>query len=143
MNGCASMLLAVEPGEARGETVARGGVEVRLRVIEVHPRGEVLDRRGELAHEAEPERGVRDLVDDGRARGQHAELDAEVRLAVLRDAVAGAVPAVDRAVVEAERLQLRDLAAVEDGVRVLLVLGADERAEARDVVLEDVERRRP
>src|SRR5690242_17859741 len=62
-----------------------------------------------------------------------------MRLAVLRDPVAGAVPSVDGAVVQPKRAQVGDGAAIERSKRVFLVARRDERAETRDVLLEDVD----
>jgi hypothetical protein len=56
-------------------------------------------------------------------------------------AEARAVPPVDGAVVQAQRLELGELAAVQHLERLLVELGADERAEARDVLAEDLDDR--
>src|SRR5262249_36112675 len=62
------------------------------------------------------------------------------RLSARRDTVAGAIPPVDRAVVESERAKLGDPPAVEGLERVLLDVRTDEGPKARNVLLEDPER---
>src|SRR5438309_2326091 len=65
-----------------------------------------------------------------------------MRLAV-GDAVAGPVPAIYRPVVEPQRLELRRLSAGHLLERVLVEIGAHERAEARDVLAEQLGHRLP
>ena len=89
---------------------------------------------------AEPEGGVRHLVDDGGARGEDPVLDPQVGPA-FRDAVARPVPAVHRSVVEAQGLELRNPAGGEDGEGVVADLGGDQQLEAGDVFAEDLEHR--
>ena len=125
--------LPVEPRELGAQAVAGGREEVHLRVVERDAARDVLVLGGERHHEAEPERGVGHLVHGRRARGQDAVLDAQVGLAV-DDPVAGAVPAVDRAVVEAQRAQLGRQALRQRFEGVLVALGGDEDAVARDVL---------
>ena len=96
--------LAVEPGELRAETETRGGREVHLGVLEIDRPGHVRISCRHGADQPEPESGVRHLVQHRRPGRQHPVLDAQMRLAVEL-AVAGAVPAVHRAVVQPERLE--------------------------------------
>ena len=58
------------------------------------------------------------------------------------DVVDRAVPAVDRAVVQPQLLQLRRAAALEHGHRVLVLDHGQQRREVADVLLEEVEDRR-
>ena len=60
----------------------------------------------------------------------------------LRDAVAPAVPAPDRAGVQAERRELRDASGVELGDRIDVVVGREQRPEPGDVLLVQVGDRR-
>jgi hypothetical protein len=90
--------------------------------------------------EAEEEGGVRHLVDDGGAGGQGTVLDAHVRLAV-DDAVAGAVPAVHGTVVQAERPQVRYLAARECVERRLARVAHHQDAVSRHLILQQLDQR--
>ena len=62
-----------------------------------------------------------------------------MRLAVLGRAVDGAIPAVDGAVVQPQRLELRDAARVQLREGILLDVGAHQRAEAGDVLLVQID----
>ena len=70
-----------EPGpeQARVDAVARAGVEVRLGGRERHPRPDRAVLVGQHADQPVVEGGVGEHVDDGRAGGQDAVLDAQVR----------------------------------------------------------------
>jgi hypothetical protein len=61
---------------------------------------------------------------------------------VVRDVVDRAVPAVDRAVVQPELVELGGPARLEHGQRVLVLGHRQESGEVADVLLEQVEHRR-
>ena len=102
-------LADARPVDARVDAVARRGVEVLLRRRERHPRPQRPLLLDEHPHEPVVEGRVGDDVDDGRAGGEDAVLDAQVRAAV-DDVVDRPVPAVDRAVVQAQLAEARDRA---------------------------------
>jgi hypothetical protein len=133
-------VLVIEPGEVGADALAGRGVEVGAGLIEVHAPGHVVEAVAELDHEATPQRGVGDLVDRRRSGRHDAVLDPQVGLAV-EDAVARPVPPVDRAVVQAQGLELRRHPAVEHRHRILVEVGADQGPEPGDVLLEDLDHR--
>src|SRR5690606_41294302 len=73
-----------------------------------------------------------------RAGGEGAVLPAQVG-AALDVGVDGAVPAVDRPVVEGELAGLGDAALVQHGAGVLVVAEWQQRGEVARVLLEEVE----
>ena len=107
------------PVEVGVEAEAGALAEVLLRRREGHLRPDRAFVLGQHAQGAVVEGGVREHVDHGRPRGQHAVLDAHVRLAV-DDVVDRPVPAVDGAVVQPQLLQPRGPARLELGDRVLV-----------------------
>src|SRR6056297_3375965 len=60
-----------------------------------------------------------------------------MRLAVARYAVTGPIPAIDGTVVQAQRIQLWNLAALHHADRIVLEFGRQDDPETRDVLLED------
>src|SRR5262249_23130839 len=104
---------AVGPGELRVEPFAGGGEEVSFGSVEAHDVRDVAVLTHQRGDEAVEEGGVGDLVAHGGAGRQGAVLDAQVGLA-LGDAVAGAVPAPDAAVVQAQRRELGHAAGGQD-----------------------------
>ena len=127
----------VEPVHLRADAVAGRGQEVRLHVGEGQVLAHVAHAVDHADHHAEEEGRVGDLVEHRRAGRNHPVLDAQVRHVVVHP-VAWAVPAVDRAVVQAQRVQRRDHAALDHADRVVLGLGRQHGAEARDVLLENL-----
>ena len=99
----------------------------------------VVDLRSVAFHGPEPQRGIGHLIEGRRTRGQDAVLDAEVRLAVVGDAVAGPVPTVNSAVVHLEGEQLRRHALPHLSERIILHICGQQDAEARQVLAVDVE----
>jgi hypothetical protein len=118
--------------------VARGGEEVGARVVEGEPARDVGGDAAQALHQAVEERGVRDLVEDARPRGEHAVLDAEVR-PVAHHAVTGAVPAPDGAVVKAQRGEGRDAARAHARDGLLAGVAHEHHGETERVVAEELE----
>ena len=116
----------------------RAGVEVLLRRAERHLRPQWPLGLGQRPDQAVVERGVRDRVDDRGAGRQHAVLHPQVR-PPADHRVDGPVPAVDRAVVQAQLAELRDVAALEDLGGVVVVGDRQQCWEVADVLLEQVE----
>lgn len=133
------MTLAVDPPKLRVQPVTRRPEEVCLRLVEAHAPVNVAELVGEADHETEEEGRVGDLVGDARPAGEGAVLDAEVGDPVDA-AVAQTVPPVDGAAVQVEGGQLGQPPALQDGLRILFErTAADDRAEARDVLAEQLE----
>jgi hypothetical protein len=76
-----------------------------------------------------------------RPRRNHPVLDPEVRFAVVGNAVAGPVPAVDRSVMQAQRVEFGHLASGDHADRVFLELRGQDDPEPGDVLLEDLDHR--
>ncbi|MEI2734292.1 MAG: hypothetical protein V9G24_05370 [Rhodoblastus sp.] len=86
--------------------MARGGVEIRDRVIKGEAARPVLASARQCAREPEVERGIGDHVDQRGTCGQDAMLDAQVRAAIGVEADERPVPAPDDAIVQAQMPEL-------------------------------------
>ena len=70
--------LSIDPVKSGVEPLTRSREEVVLRVVEAEPLRDVAVFALRAEDQADPERRVRDLVEDGRARRQGTALDAQV-----------------------------------------------------------------
>ena len=121
-------VLAVEPGQLRHQAEAARGQEVLEHFGEGERFGRIHAVAGKRTQQAEPDRGVRHLVRQGRPGGQVARLDAQVRFPVGRP-VAGPVPPPHRPVVQGEGGKPRRV-----GLVFLFVAGVEEHRVVRDVL---------
>ncbi|MEJ2583432.1 MAG: hypothetical protein P8127_17680, partial [Acidobacteriota bacterium] len=121
--------------------LARGSQEIASGVVKRHVLGDIPVAIEDAADEAEPKGRVRNFVAWRGTGRQNPVLDPQMGLAV-RYAVTDTVPPVDGAVVEAQGLQARRASVLELFERIVFDVCRNERTEAGDVLLKNLQRRR-
>ena len=87
-------LLIKHPGEFGVDPKLGGLSKIVKHIFEAYFVSDITYIVMHLHHTSQPESRIGDFIEYGWTRGQHSVFNAEVRLTIIADAIAGSVPAI-------------------------------------------------